>query len=762
MENPESNILIFPSEDDILSIYDEEKLILDVTTTPFEKVLKILAGMKKFLMSLGKIALKSDVKLTDFLNHCSTENLFEVTEELNWVIKRIQSHNLYTYEVYDEDELETLKKDNLEMQSFLEMLSDYSEANEFKRRNKMPKSRTHKHHEKPFLIRQDLTKNFDSTENPSSVKKQQRENMLNIMSQEMIKIDQIGTETRRANQTGNARNPIQYKEEEKEGKKELKKIVKMDSKNLVEAEKQNLQESVNDVTKDSDKIKDINADLGGAKKDSKTNLGIISRERSSQKKLLQILNEEDIGKNKISITNKDSLFTNADRIAYEIKENTTQVKKDDKNSQVPLITLIRVEDEPDTPTIKINEGLPKISINTDSASLNQEITTLSWDTTKYSMYDPKAILSRDFNIHEFSKNVGKNNTLPFIGKTIFTAFDLTYLIDITKLDSFLDSISKGYHDVPYHNSVHGADITQTLANWIFESNLEEAVSLTDYELIAVLSACLAHDIGHPGTNNGFQVNSYSEFAITYNDQSVLENYHCSFFFKLSRNPVNNIYSKFTDAEYKQFRKRIIECIIATDMVFHAKIVSQLKGKIMIYKESLKDLPETKEKIPLIAKDSTSLFDEQQSVLNFMIHTSDIAHNSKKFKISQKWTDYLMEEFWQQGDREKRLGLPISFLCDRTTADVPKGQIGFFKAIIIPTFDTLVELLPDLNYVKEEIEKNYEEWGKIIDENKPATLFAKSPRLLKSPYMPGRLNLNRQGTASSVFGSLLGVGTKKLK
>ena len=37
---------------------------------------------------------------------------------------------------------------------------------------------------------------------------------------------------------------------------------------------------------------------------------------------------------------------------------------------------------------------------------------------------------------------------------------------------------------------------------------------------------------------------------------------------------------------------------------------------------------------MISKDSTSLFDEQQSVLNFMIHTADIAHNSKPFEISQ--------------------------------------------------------------------------------------------------------------------------------
>ena len=353
---------------------------------------------------------------------------------------------------------------------------------------------------------------------------------------------------------------------------------------------------------------------------------------------------------------------------------------------------------------------------------------------------------------------------------IFKAFDLCYLIDMSKLESFSDQISKGYLDVSYHNSIHGADVTQTVANWIFNSNIEEHASLTDNEVLAILSASLAHDIGHPGTNNAFQINSYSEYALNFNDNSVLENYHCAYFFKISRKPENNIYSKFTDAEYRQFRKRIIECILATDMVFHAKIVSQMKGRIMIYKESLKESEVYDEKIPMISKDSTSIFDEQQHVLNFIIHTADIAHNSKPFEISQKWTEYLMEEFWQQGDKEKKLGLPISFLCDRSTADVPKGQIGFFKAIIMPTFDALIDLLPDLTYVREQIDKNYDEWSKLINENKPVTIFAKSPRLLKSPRMMksphlnarNAYNTNRQATNSATVNTLLGFGMKKLQ
>ena len=35
----------------------------------------------------------------------------------------------------------------------------------------------------------------------------------------------------------------------------------------------------------------------------------------------------------------------------------------------------------------------------------------------------------------------------------------------------------------------------------------------------------------------------------------------------------------------------------------------------------------------------------------------------------------MEEFFNQGDQEKELGLDMSPLCDRNTTQIPQSQIG---------------------------------------------------------------------------------------
>lgn len=49
-------------------------------------------------------------------------------------------------------------------------------------------------------------------------------------------------------------------------------------------------------------------------------------------------------------------------------------------------------------------------------------------------------------------------------------------------------------------------------------------------MAAFLISALAHDIGHPGNNNDFEIKMMSDLAIRYNNKSVLENFHCNTLF----------------------------------------------------------------------------------------------------------------------------------------------------------------------------------------------------------------------------------------
>ena len=69
-----------------------------------------------------------------------------------------------------------------------------------------------------------------------------------------------------------------------------------------------------------------------------------------------------------------------------------------------------------------------------------------------------------------------------------------------------------------------------------------------------------------------------EYALTYNDISVLEMMHSSLLFKILAKEDNNILKEITGEKLLQIRKLIIEMILATDMGKHFDLVSYIRAK----------------------------------------------------------------------------------------------------------------------------------------------------------------------------------------
>ena len=338
-------------------------------------------------------------------------------------------------------------------------------------------------------------------------------------------------------------------------------------------------------------------------------------------------------------------------------------------------------------------------------------------------YDPKQILEKDFNIFELKKIIGHGNVLPLMGKTILESFGLldNNIIETKKLDNFLYSITKQYHTTTlYHNSIHGADVTQTISLFFLNSNAEEICSTNVLDLLSILISALGHDIGHPGFTNNFQINASTDMALTYNDISCLENFHVSKLFKTIKKDENNIFIKLNVDDYKTIRKRMISEILATDMANHGKVMGVVKAKVENFnKENNNDNDNNneKKKFEFLTKNPKTQFEEQQSLLDFFIHAADLAHNTKLFKISLQWVELLTNEFWLQGDKEKELNLPVSFLCDRVGSDIPSSQVGFISGFILPTFDVLISMFPTLNYTVENAKNNITEWKKLVEQHR---------------------------------------------
>ena len=328
--------------------------------------------------------------------------------------------------------------------------------------------------------------------------------------------------------------------------------------------------------------------------------------------------------------------------------------------------------------------------------------------------DIKLIIDKDFNIFDFQKKVGYKNVLPIMGFIILKTLGLveTKIISVKKLDSFLFNVSNNYKQTTlYHNSLHGADVTQSICCYFLNSNIEEICETSVLDLLGMIVSAMGHDLGHPGLNNNFHINDKSELAITYNDASVLENFHSSFLFKILRKEENNIIEKFSNQDFKTLRKRMISQILATDMANHGEVVSLIRSKIKSWKEY------GNSRFNLLSGNEKTKFNEQQSLLNYIIHMADLGHNCKKFEISLEWVRLLSMEFWDQGDKEKEKGLPVSFLCDRDKVDIPSSQIGFIKGFILSSFDCLVNIFPKLKYTTDNAEENINQWKRLKEEKR---------------------------------------------
>ncbi len=260
-------------------------------------------------------------------------------------------------------------------------------------------------------------------------------------------------------------------------------------------------------------------------------------------------------------------------------------------------------------------------------------------------------------------------------------------------------------------------MTQTICLFFLNSNIEEVCQTKVLDLLSIIIAALGHDIGHPGLTNNFQINASTDMAITYNDISCLENFHCAKLFKTIKIDDNNIFEILNDTDYKLIRKRIISEILATDMANHGKVMTLIKAKIPNELFENKVNINENRKFELLSKNPKTQFEEQQSLLDYLIHAADLAHNTKLFKISITWVELLTNEFWFQGDKEKRMNLPVSFLCDRIGYDIPSSQVGFIKGFVIPTFDILITMFPTLSYTVENDKINLNEWQKLVEEHR---------------------------------------------
>lgn len=252
---------------------------------------------------------------------------------------------------------------------------------------------------------------------------------------------------------------------------------------------------------------------------------------------------------------------------------------------------------------------------------------------------------------------------------------------IPKLEAFFAALESSYKDLPYHNSMHAAEVMQTVHCLLHLPPLDDEVEtdgrgecineLSELESMAALLASAAHDVGHPGVSNDFRIKARDEDALTYNDQHVNEHMHCALAWRLLRREELSILENLTHEQYASVRKLFIDVVLATDMASHFPLLKRFTSAVEAGGPHV-----------------SSWQKDSEVFLQVLVHASDISASGKPRHHAIQWTDRVLEEFFRQGDMERAAGRAVSPLCDRETVSKPAAQVGFLKFIVLPTFEAL--------------------------------------------------------------------------
>ncbi|XP_040401708.1 high affinity cAMP-specific 3',5'-cyclic phosphodiesterase 7A isoform X3 [Cygnus olor] len=225
-------------------------------------------------------------------------------------------------------------------------------------------------------------------------------------------------------------------------------------------------------------------------------------------------------------------------------------------------------------------------------------------------------------------------------------------------------VQEDYHSQnPYHNAVHAADVTQAMHCYLQEPKLSQ--SLTPWDVLLSLIAAATHDLDHPGVNQPFLIKTNHYLATLYKNTSVLENHHWRSAVGLLRE--SGLFAHMSLENRQLMESQIGDLILATD-------ISQQNEYLSMFRSHL-------DRGDLCLEDAN----HRHFILQMALKCADICNPCRTWELSKQWSEKVTEEFFHQGDIEKKYHLGVSPLCDRQTETIANIQIGFMTYLVEPLF-----------------------------------------------------------------------------
>jgi len=216
-----------------------------------------------------------------------------------------------------------------------------------------------------------------------------------------------------------------------------------------------------------------------------------------------------------------------------------------------------------------------------------------------------------------------------------------------------------------------------------------------------------------------------DLAITYNDNSPMENHHAAAAFRAMRQRDYAFTRKMPREKSARLRRLLIDMVLATDMKQHFTQMSLFKAKCHAVDEGPSDMgsPRTSHSGDSLSTTLSPMLladDEIKTlVLAVGLKCADLGHLAAPRAVHGRWVSLLEEELFRQGDLEKAKSLAVSALMDRTRGGITKSQTGFFNIVALPLYSAFCKVFPGCRPQLDAVTENYEMWREEEEREKAA-------------------------------------------
>jgi hypothetical protein len=284
----------------------------------------------------------------------------------------------------------------------------------------------------------------------------------------------------------------------------------------------------------------------------------------------------------------------------------------------------------------------------------------------------------------------------------------------------------------YHTFTHAMDVMITTHALLRSGG---GVYLSSGEQAVLVLAALGHDSMHTGANNTFLINSKHPYFLETGADSLQEKRSVKHVMTLLDKHEILVVKEGVDKELQDeiiaARNLIEQAILWTDITRHKEQMEKVSAVVPQLHDSLrkarasgsghqeKSKGATAADLVLQMEVHSSLPEKTRVLLgSFLLHVADISNPGRDWATCERWAGLVMNEFFSQGDLEKKLGLPVSMNCDREKVLVPFAQIGFGKFVIRDLYALLSQALHfGGNYLLDNFEVNQRKWREIEEEFK---------------------------------------------